>query len=211
MKIKINKEIILSTICCFIPTILCLFVYDKLPGSLPIHFDASGNPDGYVSKEIFIFVMPFIYAALNLLVNVFINNDPKRKNASKVIFTLSKWIIPILTILFCFISILSALYENINTSTFVLALMGLVFIIIGNYLPKCKQNYTMGVKLPWTLNSKVNWNKTHRLSGFIWVIAGIIQIASAFFRLPQAIFLTSVAVMVIVPIAYSFILYKKGI
>lgn len=189
MKIKINKEIILSTICCFIPTILCLFVYDKLPGSLPIHFDASGNPDGYVSKEIFIFVMPFVYAALNLLVNVFINNDPKRKNASKVIFTLSKWIIPILTILFCFISILSALYENINTSTFVLALMGLVFIIIGNYLPKCKQNYTMGVKLPWTLNSEENWNKTHRLSGFIWVIAGIIQIASAFFQTPTSCFL----------------------
>lgn len=211
MKIKINKEIILSTICCFIPTILCLFVYDKLPASMTIHFDASGNPDGYVSKEVFIFVMPFVYAALNLLVNVFVNNDPKRKNASKAIFTLSKWIIPILTILFCFISILSTLYENINTSTFVLALMGLLFIIIGNYLPKCKQNYTMGVKLPWTLSSEENWNKTHRLSGFIWVIAGIIQIASAFFRFPQAVFLTSVAVMVIVPIAYSFILYKKGI
>ena len=211
MKIKINKEIILSTICCFITTILCLFVYNKLPTSLPIHFDASGNPDGYVSKEVFIFVMPFVYAALNLLVNVFINNDPKRKNASKVIFTLSKWIIPILTILFCFISILSALYENINTSTFVLALMGLVFIIIGNYLPKCKQNYTMGVKLPWTLNSEENWNKTHHLGGYLFILAGIVMIFTAFLKIPAEVSLGVVLAAGFIPLIYSCLLYKKGI
>ena len=60
--------------------------------------------------------------------------------------------------------------------------MGLVFIIIGNYLPKCKQNYTVGIKLPWTLNSEENWNKTHRLAGYVFMLCGIMQIVDVYKR-----------------------------
>ena len=78
------------------------------------------------------------------------------------------------------------------------------------YLPKCKQNHTVGIRLPWTLNSEENWNKTHRLGGWVMVIGGLVTIATSFFGiiwLPVAILLA----VAIVPIIYSLILYKKGI
>jgi uncharacterized membrane protein len=88
--------------------------------------------------------------------------------------------------------------------------MGALFIVLGVYLPKCKQNYTVGIKLPWTLNDEENWNKTHRLAGWVWMLGGIGTIISGAFDL----FLLSIpfiAAMVVIPTIYSFVLYKKGI
>jgi len=83
-----------------------------------------------------------------------------------------------------------------------------LFIVIGNYMPKCRQNYTMGIKLPWTLNDEENWNKTHRLAGKIWVAGGILIVISALlqcFWICFAVF----AVMLFVPFVYSWRLYSK--
>ena len=89
-------------------------------------------------------------------------------------------------------------------------LLGVVFIAIGNYLPKCKQNYTIGIKISWTLASEENWNKTHRLAGWVWVGGGIVMMLSGFFGILWLTFLP-VAIMVLVPLVYSYILHKKGV
>jgi uncharacterized membrane protein len=87
-------------------------------------------------------------------------------------------------------------------------LVGLMFIIVGNLLPKCRQSYTMGIKLPWTLANEENWNKTHRLGGKTWVIGGIITMATAFIG-SFWILLGVLIVMVAVPTIYSYCLYRK--
>ena len=87
-------------------------------------------------------------------------------------------------------------------------------ILLGNYLPKCRQNYTIGIKVPWTLNSERNWNMTHRFAGYLWVITGVVSLICLFI-LPREIFaiifFVGLGVMVVVPIVYSFMLYRKGI
>ena len=88
-------------------------------------------------------------------------------------------------------------------------LLGIIFVILGNYLPKAKQNYTFGYKIPWTLNSEENWNKTHRLAGWLMVIAGIILIINAFFLFEWVVMV--LAAVALAPVVYSYILYKKGI
>ena len=88
-------------------------------------------------------------------------------------------------------------------------LIGLIFTIIGNYLPKCKQNYTVGIKIPWTLNSEENWNKTHRFAGWLWTFCGVLIMLTGFFG-SFWIFLPIVLLMVIAPCAYSYILHRKG-
>jgi len=90
-------------------------------------------------------------------------------------------------------------------------LMGLLFILIGNYLPKTKQSYTMGIKLPWTLASEENWNRTHRLAGFLWVLGGVYFIVMSFIGWSLIAFLIPLAVMVLIPAVYSYLLYRKGI
>ena len=89
--------------------------------------------------------------------------------------------------------------------------MGLLFVIIGNYLPKTKQSYTMGIRIPWTLNSEENWNRTHRLAGFLWVLGGLWFIVMSFIGWSLPAFLAPLLVMVLVPVVYSYVLYKKGI
>ena len=77
-------------------------------------------------------------------------------------------------------------------------------------MSKSHQNYTVGIKLPWTLNSEENWNRTHRLAGKLWIFAGILFIGNIFFQNWQIPFVVTIAV-VIIPMIYSFLLYKKGI
>lgn len=93
----------------------------------------------------------------------------------------------------------------------VLALFGIMFIIIGNYLPKIKQNRTLGIKVSWALSNEENWNKTHRLGGKVWVISGLAMLFSIF--LPQVammpIMVCSIIAATIIPIVYSYCIYKK--
>ncbi len=90
--------------------------------------------------------------------------------------------------------------------------MGLLFLILGNYLPKIRQNRTMGIKLPWTLQSEENWTRTHRLSGFLWVLCGLVMIPLSLLRLWSGwLFGVLLAVMVLIPAVYSYALHRKGI
>ena len=95
---------------------------------------------------------------------------------------------------------------------------GVMFIGLGNYMPKLKQNYTIGIKVPWTLNSEENWNMTHRMAGKLYVVAGVISIIIALLNnvlsdeVTIIIFMVVFLVTGIGSVAYSFWLYKvKGL
>ncbi len=81
--------------------------------------------------------------------------------------------------------------------------------VAGNYLPKCRQNRTVGIKLPWTLRSEANWNKTHRAAGFVWIAGGLMLIAGAFLPVPW-LEPAVAALLVLFPLLYSFALHKRG-
>jgi len=210
-KLNIDKELLISTVACLLPMLISLIFYDTLPNKVPTHFDLNGTADGYSSKTFFVFIMPVLFMGLHLFVNIMINNDPKKANSPKIMFSLVKWLIPVLMTIVTAFSIAASINLNINVSTWVLTFVGILFIVIGNYLPKCKQNYTIGIKLPWTLNSEENWNKTHRLAGYIWVLFGIAQIINAFLKFGNIINLIILFIPILIPSVYSFILYKKGV
>ena len=98
-----------------------------------------------------------------------------------------------------------------NVQIIVPLLIGLLMVIIGNWLPKCKQTYTLGIKLPWTLENEDNWNRTHRFAGPVWVVCGLVimlcsLIGGAFLWVMLAAFL----VMIFAPTVYSYLLFKRG-
>ena len=89
-------------------------------------------------------------------------------------------------------------------------LVGLVLTVVGNYMPKCKQNYTIGIKIPWTLHSEENWNRTHRFAGRLWVVCGLGIMVTGFlggFWYTMSL----VLLMVLAPLLYSYLLHRKGI
>lgn len=198
-----NKYFILIIILlCLLPSALILFTYDKLPDKIPIHFDISGNADNYIGKNAYLIGVPVFNVLLTLLVTFMINADPKKHNHPLVIKLIGVFIVPIIniltTIFIIFVSLNYKMPSYLNLSVF----LGLSFIVIGNYLPKTKQNYTIGIKIPWTLNSTDNWNKTHRLAGFLWVIGGVLLII-----FPKQISIFITILITIVPCVYSYALY----
>jgi uncharacterized membrane protein len=104
----------------------------------------------------------------------------------------------------------SALGVSVRVETLMPILLGLLFVAIGNYMPKCKQNYTIGIKIPWTLASEENWNRTHRLAGWVWVGGGVVMLLSGFLGIFWLTLVPAI-IMVAVPLIYSYILHQKGI
>ncbi|NLK65361.1 MAG: SdpI family protein [Tissierellia bacterium] len=209
---KVDKLLIISTIICLLPIILSLIMYDKLPDTMPIHWDIKGNPDNYGSKFFAVIGLPLMMAGLNLITHFALNTDPKRANPSIVLKVIGKLTIPFMTVTLVPITIFAGLGYDIPIEKIVPAFVGLLFIVIGNYLPKSKQNYTVGIKLPWTLNNETNWNKTHRLAGYLWMIGGVLMFVNSFLKIYWThVFFSIILCMVFIPAIYSYILYKNGL
>ncbi|MCH3960737.1 MAG: SdpI family protein [Solobacterium sp.] len=204
-----NKSTILSTIVCLLPMVLSAVLYSKLPEQIAVHFNNSGVADNYLPKAIAAFGLPLLFAAINLYSHFRINKDPKSENASASLKSLTQWIVPVISVVLVPITLFMALDVNVPILLIVQALAGVVVVICGNYLPKCKRNYTIGIKLPWTLDSEDNWNKTHRFAGFIWVIGGIGILLNAFLNISWIIMVGIIIMLVVVPFCYSYLLYKK--
>ncbi|MBS5130285.1 MAG: SdpI family protein [Lachnospiraceae bacterium] len=210
MKTK-KTLLIITTLVCLLPMLIAAFVYQDLPAQIATHWGADGTPNGYSSKAFACFGLPAIMAGLNIFVNILLDNDPKRKNVNNRILMVSKWCIPVVSLVASTLTLAFALGYKVSISRITPAMVGVLLIALGNYLPKCKQNYTVGIKLPWTLNSEENWNRTHHLSGYLFILAGIVMTITAF--IPNAAFLTLPFILIaaIIPMIYSFVLFKKGI
>ena len=206
-----NMEIVLTTLICLLPMLAGVLLYSRLPEQVPTHFDFSGEANGWSSRTFAVFGMPLMMAGFNLFLQFALRTDPKRQNMSHALRTISIWTIPVLSVLVYALVMRAALGYTTPTETIVPLLVGVLFVIIGNYLPKTKQSYTMGIKLPWTLASEENWNRTHRLAGFLWVIGGILLILLTLLRLWNTwTFLLVIIPMSVVPMIYSYLLYRKG-
>ena len=203
-----KKEMILSVVLCLLPILLGLFLWKELPEQVPTHFGLNNEPDGYSSKAFAVFGLPAIMAALDALCLFGLKSDPKADKHSTVLAKMMLYFIPGLSILVCSLCLLIAVGKNINLALIIQLMIGVLFIVVGNYLPKCRQNYTMGIKLPWTLNDEDNWNYTHRLGGFVWVIAGLVQVVNAFIGSPW-VFFGVIFAAVLIPTIASYIYYRK--
>ena len=205
-----NKKLAISSLVMLLPVIAGVLLWGKLPESMPVHFNLAGEADGFASKYTAVLVMPLLLLALHLFLIFMVNHDPKKKNVSGKVESLVYWMCPIVSLFVSFGIMAFSLGYDIKMNAVCFAFVGIIFIIIGNYLPKCQQNYTVGIKLPWTLNDKENWRKTHRMAGPLWIVGGIVILISAYFgKMGQYIFLAVLLAMVIIPAAYSFSLYKK--
>jgi uncharacterized membrane protein len=192
------------------PFILSAAFYSRLPDQMAVHWDAVGNPNGYASRPFAAFGVPALLLIATLIVNFSISADPHKQNIdrSPQLKLITRWFIVILANIAQGAMIFKAMNYNFNISVLILTLVGLIIAVIGNYLPKCKYNYTMGIKLPWTLASEENWRKTHRFAGFVWIIGGILMIVSAF--LPSTwLILVITLLMVAVPAVYSYLSFLK--
>ena len=205
---KYKRTLILTSLVLLIPVIVGLLLWNKLPDPMPSHWDINGEVDGWSSKGFAVFFFPALLLAIHWLCVFASCADPKSKNYTPKMITLVLWICPVLSLVVNSMVYAAGLGCEISIEIVMPLLVGLMFVIVGNLLPKCRQSYTMGIKLPWTLNNEENWNKTHRFGGKVWVIGGVIILATAFVG-SFWILMGVLIVMVAAPTIYSYCLYRK--
>lgn len=211
MKIKINKKLVLYTsILILLPTLVGCVFWFQLPEKMPTHFNLLGQADGYDYKMFAIFGLPALMLLMHWLILFLMIEDPKSSNISSKIQLLIYWIIPFVSCL-SMISIYGASFGySMMSGILAQIFMGVIMIVIGNYLPKTRRNYIIGIRLPWTLENNENWSKTHRLAGKIWVLGGLLLFLNAFVQLyVYWVFFLTLFFVVIIPSVYSYQLSKS--
>lgn len=192
------------------PILIGLLLWNKLPAQIPTHFSTGNMPDGWDSKFTAVFGLPAFLFVLMWFCFLIPSADPKRQNISSKLIRVLIWFMAALSPAVVCSSYAIALGINVNITMLVYLIIGVMFIVIGNYLTKVKQNYTAGIRIPWTLHSEENWNRTHRVSAWTFILAGLAMLVNAFVDSDILLFAIIIALLVI-PYGYSFFLYKKGI
>lgn len=212
--LKKNKwTLVVTSLIILLPVAVGLLLWDKLPEQVPFHWGINGEVDGWATKTQAVFLLPLFMLAMQWFCVLMTGLDPKAKNATESkLMGLVLWIIPVLNLFLHVMVWLQALGREVNMAVVMPLFMGALFVIIGNYLPKCRQSYTVGIKLPWTLDDEENWNKTHRLAGKLWVAGGLLCMPCALLSGVWAfiVMMSVLVVMCAVPTVYSYQLYKKN-
>ena len=209
-----KKQLFTLLIIALVPLAATAICYPLLPDVIPTHWNFAGVADGFGGKNS-IFLMPGIMFIVGLMLILLPKVDPRGQNYSKfagaykavnyIVLGLLGGIQ--LLILFTTIS-----KSKLNMSTLIMFIMGIAFMLMGNFMPKFKPNFFAGIRTPWTLSSETVWAKTHRLSGKTFMLGGAVLFLTGFFKDMWALYVCMAVVIsscVVIPFAYSYILFKK--
>lgn len=212
MNFSIKKELPIVGIA-LLPLVYLGSVWNSLPENVPIHWNLEGEIDNWGSKYTLIglvFLMPILTYILMLVVPKI---DPKKRiEAMGGKYEQFKFIVvAFMSVLSIFIIYISK-NQKLSSPSIIFVLLGILFVSLGNYFKVLKQNYFIGIKTPWTLENEEVWKLTHLLAGKMWVIGGLVVVILSLL-LPENInfyfFMSITAIISIVPIVYSYFIYKK--
>jgi len=210
MILKNKKLLILTSLLTLLPIPVGLLLWNRFPETMTIHWGFSGQPDGFASIPVAVFLPSLLMLLTHWFCVLVTSFDKGNQNRNRKIQTIVLWTIPVVCNISCFGLYALALGVEFSPVLWTMVPMGLLFVLIGIYMPKTKMNYTIGIKVAWAYTSEENWNSTHRFAGKVWVIGGILMALSGF--LPHlwaiGVMFGAIAVLCILPIVYSWRYYK---
>ncbi|MBT8062676.1 MAG: SdpI family protein [Gammaproteobacteria bacterium] len=183
----------------------------QLPDPVPTHWNAAGEVDGWTPKPWGVWLLPVISMATFVVLLVLPVISPKgfrleqsRKAYDVVIFVVVCFMA--LTEVFSFRSAVSGGQELMQ---FVPVAIGMLFLVLGNYLGKFQKNFFVGIRTPWTLASDEVWNRTHRLGGYVFMAGGAVIIVTGLLGLGVEWFVATAILVALIPTVYSLLLYRR--
>ena len=211
MILKNKKLLLITSLATLLPIPAGLLLWNQFPETMAVHFGIAGQADGYASPATAVFVLPLIMLAIQWVCILGTALDKRNKHRNQKIQKLVLWTIPVIGNLSIFGIYALALGWKFSPVAWTLIPIGILFAGIGNYLPKTRMNYTIGIKVWWAYTSEENWNATHRFAGKVWMVGGILMALAAL--LPHlwavTVMLVGILVLVLLPIIYSWRFYKK--
>lgn len=197
-----NSRVLLPNLISLLPIVYGGLLWQYLPQQLPIHFGIDGQPDQYAPKLIAVIGLPVLIITVNYVI---IRSMKNKGIDNQKVFTVLIWSLPLLLNVVQIVTFMHALNYHINIGSVILPVIGLLFIVLGNYLPKTTPNYMVGIRLPETLHNSENWQKTNRLGGFTMVFAGLILLITGIIGNMIAVIglIVAMVITILVPAVYA--------
>jgi uncharacterized membrane protein len=210
---KLNALLLTTIVLVIAAAVVGAALYGRLPGRVATHFDIHGQPDGYTSKGVAVAVEPLALALLGLVFLALPRIAPKGFRLEPFLRAYEIMAIAVMAIAFTdlLLPLWLALGHRVDPDRAITLGLGLLLIVIGNYLGKVTRNFFVGIRTPWTLANDEVWLRTHRLGGLLFVAAGAVIVVAAFLGGASAL---TVTISVIVAVAlflmvYSYVLYRR--
>lgn len=202
------KELLLIALT-LVPVLYLLLNWKVLPETVPVHFDAKGEPNGYGSKMVYIWLPLGIYFLMLLLPKI----DPRRANYA--LFEESYYKLRLIMAIFIGAINTGVVWGLVNQTNAIHRFMPLsiffLLMLIGNYMGNFRPNYFVGIKVPWTLNSDEVWTRTHKMAGKLWFWGSMAAILLYFVVGDlRWILFPLLLILVVVPVVYAYLIYQKA-
>jgi uncharacterized membrane protein len=192
-------------------------VASSLPAdaTLPVHWGLDGEADRFADKWTALLLPSAITAVVSTLFFFLPSVEPRQQGLERsrglYLWGWSAMLLMAVAIQFALVS--EALSWDVSASRVIAGSLGVLLILTGNQLGKSRSMYTVGIRTPWTLASEDVWIKTHRLGGKLMVAAGLVSVLGSALipiHVLTPIMLSSVAIIAIVPVGYSYLLWRRG-
>lgn len=196
-----------------LPFVYLAYIWNQLPQEVPIHYNVKGEIDRYGDKSELIMIPILLPLLIYVLLLVVPYIDPKKqiqKMGNK--YHSLKLVLTLITSVLALFIIHSTKAGSLANPSFIFLILGVMYLILGNYFKTIKANYFIGIRTPWTLESEYVWKETHKLGGKVWFVGGILAIISSLLLSVETnikVFLTITIIIALIPIIYSYLLFKK--
>ena len=171
---------VFTSLLCLIPLIINICFYSELPSEVAIHWGMDNVANGYMDKFMYVFLMPIMLLFVHIFVCMLISKD-KEKEANKKMHSLTRLIFPIMSNVLTIITIIYNIYYELDIRIICMCIVGTLFIVMGNYLPKTKNVKYINLGFSKNLNDK-DYKVLARISGFVLIIDGILAFISCLFK-----------------------------
>ena len=187
-------------------------IYGRLPDRVATHFGVNG-PDAWSSRAAGAWLVPAIAVGIFVLLQLLPRIDPRRANYAKFQDTYDTVVLAVVAVMVMTqIGILgSALGWPVGIQSIVPLAVGGLFVVIGNVMPRARPNWFFGIRTPWTLSNDVVWERTHRVGGYLMMLAGVLLMTLSFLRSPEATYavIAAIGVLTLGTIPYSYFVWRK--
>lgn len=189
------------------------FTWSSAPSSIPVHWGITGQPDRYGGKFEGILAIPLVALVIYLLLLFLPRIDPRRVNYDKFsgVYLLLRTVIVVFMAGIYTVQVMWVKGIAVDMEVVVPLIVGLLLMVIGNYLGKLRPTWFVGIRTPWTLSSEESWLKTHRLGGRFFILLGLALAVASAFHNTWAFFIVGIvaAILLIFLVIYSYIVYRE--
>jgi uncharacterized membrane protein len=208
---KLNRGEVLGLILVLAAVLISAVLYPRLPETLPSHWNLRGQPDGFVHKPFGPFLSPAIMAGVLLLFMALPAISPRgfRFETFRPVWAVIEGSVLGLLFLIHALALMQAMGKPVDMNRGVAAGVGLLLVVLGNFMGKVTRNFFVGIRTPWTLASEEVWLRTHRFGGRLFVLAGLVLFVSAILGGGWVVAAIAIGSATVLSVVYSYLVYRR--